>query len=222
MPVYPQADTLEARVEALEEQLRQIANSPQLGNSSIRGGTMYVLDANRAPIVSAGVISDPGGAGGAGNGLIVQNPTTTIPMIWAGDGGGLLDPYLGHDWRVPNTAASVVSGTMVAAWESRVELVTCKWVKLSVTAACSDGTTSGEMQLVTDVGPATAVKAIPLGSTVPFESTLYWTHGLTLESGPINFQVTARRTAGAGQVFVYTPRELTFGNFAALSSGGGW
>ena len=119
------------------------------------------------------------------------------------DNDGYRDPWLAHPWRgvLSPSRESTTSASFQSLWRSRVELLTHKGVACTA-AWVTDAGTTAEIRLSSGFGQTSAV-ALAAGSSG--SQQFQWLHGLALGGGPIDFELQARVTGGAGQVHLDEP-----------------
>lgn len=133
------------------------------------------------------------------------------------DENGFSQPYLAHPWVDVADFRAVTAAGWTTTHQAQVELITHRGLFAWVTVGVDAGTT-GEIRLRNaGSGATTAAVAAPAGvfTTQQFR----WLHGNTL-TGPIVFEVQARRTAGTGSINVYRPRSLTMASPGLCSASG--
>lgn len=219
MAAYANDGNMAMQIADLARRVKDLESAPQLGTSSIRGGSLAVLDGSGEPIALLGNVPNSAGAQDA-TGFLVVDPVSGQATIWANDDDGLLCPQQGAAWHIITERFDSVSATFETAFEARFEQVACPWVKTTVILS-ADATTPGEARLIhVQSGAVTNTKSIPAGSNALY--TAYWTHGAAVHTGPATIQLQIRRVSGAGQVHAYTPSDVTFGNWRAFATTGGW
>jgi hypothetical protein len=123
------------------------------------------------------------------------------------DERGFVQPYFAHPWYDPTTYKTTTSATFEPIYRSQIELITSLGVYAWIFAT-GDAATTGEIRLRNATsGTTTDAVAVPAGGSA-FQQ-FRWLHGEELSSGPIVFDVEARRTSGAAGVNVYMPAALT-------------
>jgi hypothetical protein len=116
---------------------------------------------------------------------------------------GWHDPWLSHPWRAVITPQrqSTTSGSFQTLWTSSVQLITHGGAAVDL-AWVTDAATTGELRMQTASGNTTAV-SLPAGSSGGVQYR--WLHGSPLGSGPVGFNIQARRTGGGGDVHLDAP-----------------
>ena len=207
MGLADQPDTRARWMADVERQLRTLATAQRAANTSISdadGNELVRLDREGIKIYDAtGVLRvrlgyiDPS----RGYGISVWDEDADLRAEVNDD--GWRDPWLAHPWR-PQTSPpreSTTSATFVTLWLARVELLTHKGAAMTA-AWVTDAGTTGEIRLKASTGQTSAVAiAAASAGTQQFQ----WLHGLALGGGPINFELQARRTGGAGSVHLDQP-----------------
>lgn len=222
MAVIPTLDDLARQIADQDRRLQALESSAQLGNSSIRGGSLYVLDDTTPPGIIAvlGKVDEPG-TSTIYNGAIIEKPGVGTPFLWMNDHAGQLLPYSPWDgWHTPTEQVNITDTTLQDRWVTTVEIATCLALKVSIPVVCDVGTTGEILVRCAATGTVTNTKVIPSGASTVFEC--YWLHGMTLQSGPSQFSFQARRTSGAGTVTLFVPGPLTFGSYMVQATAGGW
>lgn len=135
------------------------------------------------------------------------------------DEAGFRQPYLAHPWVDVADFRAVTAADWTTTHRAQVELITHEGLYAAVTATSSAGTT-GEFRLRnTGSGATTNAVAVPAGSGGTNQQ-FRWLHGSSLSTGPIGFEVQARRTAGAGDINIYRSRSLTMASPSLCSASG--
>jgi len=147
------------------------------------------------------------GSIGARFGLQVLDPDGTTPRIQADD-RGLVAPYLAAAFRgITDDVSTTTSAAFAAVYSTTLEQITSPAFHCTVNCSSDVGTT-GEFRLRIPITSAvTEAVTIPSGSAGT-QQQFRWLHGLTLSAGPVNVDVEARRTGGAGNVTVARPSGL--------------
>lgn len=231
-------DSLAARFAEMERRLAALERSPQLTNSSIKGGSVRILNAGGDAIAvvgdtdvgqgvavydGAGVVvarlgsldgTVPGGRQGI---QIGANPNSSAnDWLDVSRENGISFPFLGHAWHDPSSYKVVTSGSFTTVWQCQVELVASTDVLFTVDYS-ADAATTGELRIVA----ATATSSTKTIAAAAFGTgRVEWRHGLALGGGPIGFEVQARRTSGVGNINVYQPTGLHTGRTSGATTGG--
>jgi hypothetical protein len=181
---------------------------------------MYVLDDNGQPIVILGKVDEPG-TQPIYNGAIIVNPANGIPMLQMTDHAGQLLPYVPWSGWHRTTDAEIISDNVLQSrWTVDIEIATSVALKVQVPVGADVGTT-GEVRVRHQIsGVTTNLKVIGSGASDIFDC--FWLHPMSLQTGPGLFHVDARRTSGAGNIYVYHPGPLTFGSYTIQATSGGW
>jgi hypothetical protein len=76
-------------------------------------------------------------------------------------------------------------------------------------AVGADAATTGEVRITTNVSgsPISAVLSVPASTAAAYEWK-WKVPGMILGTGPITFQIQARRVTGAGNINVYPPTQM--------------
>jgi hypothetical protein len=227
---YGEDTDLVANIADLKRRVQNLESGNRIGATSIDHGALTILDpADGSILFQAGelAISYPNSLGFIAR---RRDGTAAIANFSTPDGGGFSAIYdkqvnvivsddgasgqgLGRPWlpisfslpgsQVPAGAETTTSGTFVTIWEARYQKQHPRFYAY-VLLRCSDGTTSGEIQLVKNGGvlPEDIIQgptAIPLG---------YFSFGTLIGTVPGDFgeemsiDIMLRRTAGAGSVGV--------------------
>ncbi len=192
MPDPALPPSLAADLADLRRRLSSLESSPKAPFTSINAGALTVLDDSGVIRVIVGQLSTPGKYG-------VQVIDTSGGTPFKVDQDGMHTPYLATPFFDPAASKPVTSGSFVEVYRARVELITevgCYvWVQAS-----GDASTTGEIRIRTGANTTNAVSVFA-GAFVLQQ--FRWLHGQTLQSGPVDFSIEARRTSGAGNVNVY-------------------
>lgn len=201
VPGTPEAQ-LAAWKQGIEERLRALETAPRISTTSQRGGSYILLDDDGREVVFFGEYLR--GSGDPGYGFQVQVPDgagpSTQPTVIEVDDDGLEAPYLDFPLHKSDAPVIVTSGTFINTWDGGAALVVARAIQVGVTIT-TDGGTTGEARV-------TAGTVTSSAHTLPSGSSAYYAWDLLLEedtlgSGPLFVAVQARRTSGAGNVYVY-------------------
>lgn len=204
--------SLAREIEDLKKRIKILEGSNKLLASAIKGGSLDVFNANGDLISRIGLF--PSGTVG----FLVLRPDSEHSIIEANWESGLVHPWLGAEWTQPNQATTVTSGSFVTAWESWVELLYGSNLRFWVYVT-ADAATTGEVRFVrAGVGAIGNTLTINASTSARYEFRI--AHGLTVGSGPFAFNIEARRTSGAGNIYVYHPSPLMIGGDMSPVAGG--
>lgn len=201
--------TLKRRIAALE---RKAANT--VGTNTMTG-TLSVEDDTGVERVRMGSI------GGGRSGIIAGDSPSgggsdTFFMV---SELGLEVPYLALPVNRPNDGVAVTSGTFTSVWEWSVGNLTTKALQCHFAVAGDAGTT-GEVRMGYAAGGLyTSTRAIAAGTTVSTNFLWDLPSGFVLGAGPYFFSLEARRTGGAGNIWIYRPN-VTIGRTGAETATG--
>lgn len=210
--------SLAAELADLRRRLDAVERSPRLPNSSIRGGALTILDDAGDIVAQVGDFVGPDGAPDTG----LHFPNDRVGMSQE---HGLFRPRLQVEARTLNVTQNTTSGTFSTLWQ----FVTRSMASgVEVTFACAtDAATSAELRLeVIRSGGGTSYSAV---KTVPASNpSTYFTWLLDLRAitnpvtigQPLFLNVQARRTGGAGTVYVFQPPPMVFGHAVEIGATG--
>jgi hypothetical protein len=202
---------LDARLAALETQ-------PALNNSAITNGQLTVFDGSNDALVITGLQPKYGTYGTyyydtSGNLLVAigQLPDGTYGTQVQNSAGvlffkmstatGLTAPEMVGVTVDSTTPKVVTSGTFVNTWRVVLGQIVSPGVEVVMPLTTDVGTTA-EVRL--SVGGFTT-SAFALTSGWSAQNFIRWLHGVALTAGPLQIDLQARRTGGAGNVNVYAP-----------------
>lgn len=137
------------------------------------------------------------------------------------DGDGFQLPYLHSSFRVlqgityNNVYATVTAGSFTGVFRTAFQMVSHKGMAVDIVVV-SDVGTAGEIRLSNNAGNSTAAAVTSSTSTISYR----WEHGASLGSGPYSFTIEARRTSGAGNVYVYLPGDAALVSPLICTAGG--
>lgn len=231
MPVYPAEPSLGDHLNDHDLRLQALESSPQLGNSSVKGGALVVYDdtfpGNIVGIFGAFTDSHFGTV----HGLVVKTPAGQ-PLMVAHDLGGVLYPYQQWGWwEALSTTRSVIAGngeictsvsptpTWEGLWTIQTELVTATYVKTGVRVITPAGSAMDVRMVVNGGAAVTSTKTI--GASTDASLVCYWAHGLSLASGPLSWEMQVR-VGGAGPVTMFRPKPVVMTDWSTLAVAGGW
>jgi hypothetical protein len=218
-PALPQ--TLLTEITDLKRRLAALERSPQLKSSSIKGGTLRVLDASGNPILEAGEISIDGGTV-TSDGLRISTPGGE-PVLQVSANRGLTLPAVVYPWRdSPNQATAITSAAWTTVYESRIESLHGDSLRSDWSVTLDSGV-SADIRVQITTGPVnTDTVAIAFATAATWTFALRWLHGLGMGSGPYVVRIEARRTAGAANVNVFEPYHIAIqdGYDISATSGG--
>lgn len=224
----PEIGGLLRKITDLEERLQRLERGNPLAGSLPPGESIEVLDpADGSSLVKLGDL-DTLGVGASfrdaagtlvtaigqlttGSGAMVGsepdgNATNTFFLATS---AGLVYPWITHSWYKANDAVNITAGAFTTAFHCRVELVQGSQAMVNVIVNSDVGTT-GEFRLRHTVsGTTTSTVTIPSGTQV--DQAFRWELGsnMVVGTGPHVFQIEARRTGGAGNVYIFAPGSLS-------------
>lgn len=226
MGLADQPDTMARWMADMERRMRTQETATRAASTSISaaGGLelvrldregIKVFDATGTRRVTIGLV-DPANDR---YGVIIYDADGVAARFWV-DERGILTPYL----AAPLVAASgeaeaVTSAVFVKTHSAQFEIISHLGIYCWVTAL-SDAATTGEMRLRnTATGAFTNAVSIPAGSAGTVQQ-FRWLHGSALDTGPVVFEVQARRTAGAGNINIYRPPGIWMTHPGLCTTGG--
>lgn len=186
-------DSIYKEIEDLKRRLRDLESSPQLSSSSVKEGSLKILDSSGNVVVTLGKLLN-------GNyGLQIVNGAGGLTTFLADSDSAALPPMpVPSRIDIPQT---ITSGTFVNLCTGEVERLAHDAVRVRSSWA-TDATATGEIRIANaSAGTFTNAIAIPANSSGIAE--FHWLHGQTLSAGPYYFRVQARRTSGGGVMNVY-------------------
>jgi hypothetical protein len=186
-----------ANLKALERRVADLERGERALATSMRGGAFQILDDDGNPRVVLGEIAnDEYGIevhDGAGNSML------------AVDAAGMRTPYLPiHIHDADQGEAYNGASFSPIRWWIRAEAISHGGVFFAIAGYTEAGVT-GEARihnLTADTYSAAQVYNATDGFTI---REWRWLHGSPIGAGPVHFRVEARRTAGAGDFFMYDP-----------------
>lgn len=144
------------------------------------------------------------------DGIAVFNQDTGNTLaIWYDYVKGCIFPLVPTPWQKSGSSVIVTSGTFANIFDTISYAIPSKWVQCLVVVATDVGTTAEVKMQVAGVDMGTT-QTVASGAT----NTLWWKEELTqvVGAGPVQFNLQVRRASGAGNVYVFEPRNLSFGN----------
>lgn len=118
--------------------------------------------------------------------------------------GGWEMPAIEGYWSKANDFQTVTSGTFAGTWTQEFWQAIADGYQASVIWSTDPGTT-GELRIANNVFDGNNTNARTLGAGTNGQELFQWLHGQTIGVGPFRPQVQARRTGGAGNVYVFNP-----------------
>jgi hypothetical protein len=198
----------------IRRRLKNVESANRLQSSSVRGGAMLVLDDDGNSIVYMGRLI------GTNDGLQVDGDGGATGMMHVSSQIGWAQPYLMTSTFVrPTEAETVTSGSFVDAWLAKAEQNLSEHVRFTC-AVATDAATTAEVRFT--------VAGTPIGDTLVLAGSHSAYHefaaptGGVLFAGPYWMALQARRTGGAGNVYVYRPFGLVMGKFDDVIAVTGW
>lgn len=188
-----------------DRRLRALESAPRATNTSVDEGAFNVNDADGSEVAELGEFDEGSGI----YGVRVRHPATGVVLLQADTDAGLASPYQPLPAVDPFDFRPITSATFVAVWWNVAEVISADAVKVRIGFG-ADASTPGEVRVViANAAGATSAIALPAGTSGFVEFN--WRHGMTLQAGPVYFQVEARRVSGAGNVNIYTPTAVLGG-----------
>lgn len=208
---------LAAEVKELKRRLDNLERSPRLPFSSTRGGAFIFQDTSGNVRRAMGNVTLDGSIGGitaAYGDFLYGDGGAIIIMAREGD-RGVVYPDLDIPLHSP-ASVNVTSGTFQTLWESYTNFPAHEVIHIEM-AVQSDAGTTGEIRLIENASnQVTSVASIPAAynGVVGFE----WLHpaptGLydprVRPAANMALGVQVRRTAGAGNVIAFPPRQAHY------------
>ena len=217
-------DTIARRFNEIERQIRDLATSQRASNTTItddngnvvvqltREGLVIYDPSTSGPILWLGpsglTMYDGDGDSrthvgrlGASYGHLVLDAEGQGPRI-AVDDNGMHAPYLTVPAVETTSYRDVTAGSFEATHFGRFEITSHLGLYCWVAAGCDTGTT-GEVR-IRNVTTGATTATVPVTDSGIYQQ-FRWLHGANLGTGPINFEIEARRTSGAGLVRVWEP-----------------
>lgn len=218
-PALPQ--TLLTEISDLKRRLAALERSPQLKSSSIKGGTLRVLDASGNPILEAGEINIDGGTA-TSDGLRISTPGGE-PVLQVSANRGLTLPAVVYPWRTdPNSYTAITSASWTTVYESRIENLHGDALRSDWVVTLDSGVSADVRVLITNGSIVTDTVSVAFATASSWTFALRWLHGRTLGTGPFVVRIDAKRTAGSANVNVYRPFHVAIqdGYTISATSGG--
>lgn len=235
-------DTLARRLNEIERQIRDLATARRASNTTItdaagnvvleltRDGLIIYDPSTGKPILWLGpgglTMYDGDGVGRTHVGRIGSGDNYGT-QVFDSDGGlrfwvdnvGYHDPWLASPWRNQQTPdeVAVTSGAFISTWSSNLQLITHKGLA-TTTYWRTDPNTTGELRLMDGTGATTATVSLAAGSAG--SQQFNWLHHMTLGTGPAAVSIQARRTGGAGVVYIAQPGPLYMADPLACDADG--
>lgn len=205
--------TLQAMFREIDRRLRALESAPQLQNSSLTGGSIVALnDVNQR-------VAEFGALVGGDYGFAVNEALSLRTLMLVTDAEGWTVPVWQHAWRSASASVTVTSGTFTPVYRTVIPVPMSTVIATQVTVI-TDAATTGELRLTIEGVTSTSVKTLP--ANVQTDTSFAWAHGrdIGLGAAPMSMMVEARRTSGAGNVYVFAPNPLESSSGYAPSPGG--
>jgi hypothetical protein len=133
------------------------------------------------------------------------------------DAQGFPYPYMISSWYNRNDVENVSSAAYVnSKWAARADEAYAKYLTLYLPVA-SDAGTTGKVQVLVNGGVVGTELDIPAGSAYSVKQFVVQ-HGISLLTGPVDISIQAKRAAGAGNVAIYQPVTLHWGQTGLVAS----
>lgn len=179
------------------------------GNTS---GTFTSADVDGNGLVYAGTLPD------GDRGFLLHSESHAWDIMRATADDGWVAPHLVFNSFDPAASKIVTSGSLVDTWGLFDGSALGRGVEVYISWTTDPGTT-GEITVRASTGAETDPFVLTAGTT---DGTFVrWLHGYTPGTGPLSLRLRARRTAGAGNVVLFTPQAY-LQEPTACSSGGVW
>lgn len=185
----------------IERRLRNLEGAPQLQRASFAGGTIAALDDDGTRVAEFGLLAD------GKYGLSINEGDDQRALLYVNHDRGYYLPVLEHAFTQAASGVIVTSGSFTTCFTALVPVPLAPTLILAVAATC-DAATTGELRLVLSTGPTSDVATLAAG--VQTSTQYQWEYGGAIGLGTSGFfvNVQARRTGGAGNVFIHFPRPL--------------
>ena len=231
--------TLARMLSDMERRLRALEGSPQLGSSSIKGGSLRILRADGTPVASIGAV-DANTVGTqlyAADGSVLAafgqvpalsgadgvqlGPTAQPTLLWNAT-DGMLRPHQISVFSLNAGAYGTTSGSFGLAADCYFERAAARYFHFRTVIGIDAGCT-GEFRMTCSSGDTSNVISVASVGGAIYDLQLSWAPpALTLNSAA-RFELQSRRTAGAGTIYVYNPYGGELGDFrTTATSGGAW
>jgi hypothetical protein len=195
--------------------LRALETGQGLGHSAVQGAGTSWLTEDGMPIAEIGTIVDHDGVSHGGVSFYDMDGVALFSV--QADMQGLVHPDLPVAWSPVSTFTTVTSATFVTTSQFAPRHIyhDVLWAVIPVIVASG---TTGEIRLREDsFGIQTDALEI-IGPAIT-HARFQWKHGLDLsETTKTLFLIEAQRTAGAGNVDVYSPREAFWTSSATTAN----
>jgi hypothetical protein len=135
---------------------------------------------------------------------------------------------LGLDPATGNTGVSISSATFTGCYAGLIPSLLHQGAQANIPWATQAGTT-GELRIhatyvnSSGVAASSDTTAFTLAAASSGVAGLRWLHGIPLPGTSVQFNVEARRTGGANNVFIYFPTGgVALVGPSGMTAGGGW
>ena len=217
-PALPQS--LITELSDLKRRLAALERSPQLKSSSIKGGTLKVLDSSWNSILEAGEIGVDGDTTTSA-GLTITTPGGEDVFRVTAD-RGLTLPSLVAPWiDAPLTSTAVTSASWTTVYESRIENLSGDALRSDWQVTLDSGVSADVRVMITSGSVVTDTVSIAYATASSWTFALAWLHCKGLGTGPYIVRVDVKRTAGAANVNVFRPYHLAIQDGYTLSATSG-
>lgn len=191
----------------LERRIAELEAARPLGNTTLKDGTLKVVDDAGNVRLQLGKLVKRGGTGNVWGVEVLDPPGGTnwpagLPLFRASDDGAEL-PYGYSAWLNAGEINTFTNSSFESKFEAGTGIITHKQVATYVYAA-TDSDTVGELRL-SGGGLYSEVVRLPAGSLSTLIQLGPFAHGFPLWTGPALFGLQVRRVSGTGNVTVYTP-----------------
>ena len=193
--------SIAAELADIKRRLRAMEGAPQLQNSSLTGGKITALNDDEQRVAEFGSLV------GGGYGIAINDADTLNSVLLVNDENGMRAPGVPWAFRDSTAFLAVTSGTFELTYRTFAAILASSSVEVTVVLATDVGTT-GEVRMGVQGGPYAATQSIGSGANLTFNWG--WLHGLGFGLGSTgqHFVIEARRTGGAGNVYVFQPDPL--------------
>jgi hypothetical protein len=237
-----EVDTLLKDIAKMQKEIAELQRANRLVGNIPQGQSIIVVDpADNSYVARIGLMEDEVSVGsefydpagnviarigqisGGNNGMeIGDSPSgfSTDTWLYASE-AGLALPYITHSTYKADDFYTVTSGTFTAGYRYWMELLSYQRVKFpNCVVQTAVGTTAEFRIHCLTTGNSTSAVAVGSGATV--NQTFVWDVSafLNVGFGPFVFELQARRTGGAGNVFIYAPPACTSGNIPGATGTG--
>ncbi len=131
--------------------------------------------------------------------------------MWVDFVKGMIFPVIPSSWQESSAFKTITSGTFASIYNTWSYAIPSVWVSFAVYIAVDSGTTAEiKVQVAgVDTGTTQVISDPSSSHLCYFKAQLSQAQFAT---GPIQFDLFVRRASGGGNVYVYPPRDLVFGN----------